>query len=62
MVVLLIFYIIVYQLCFIYIGVDYFGLLNIKRGRVVVKSWGVIVICLNFRVVQLELVIFLEFD
>lgn len=62
MVNLFVFCIIVYELCFMYIGVDYFGLLNVKRGWLVVKRWGVIFICLNFRVVYLEVVIFLEID
>ena len=51
-----------YQPCFTHTGVDYFGLLNIKRGRAVVKSWGAIVTCLNSRAVQLELATSLEPD
>lgn len=51
-----------YQPCFTHTGVDYFGLLNIKRGRALVKSWGAIFTCLNSRAVQLELATSLEPD
>lgn len=44
------------ELLFIYIGLDYFGLINVKRGRVIEKRWGCIFICFIICVVYLELV------
>lgn len=44
------------EFLFINIGVDYFGFMNVKRGRVIEKRWGCIFICFIIRAVYLELV------
>ena len=41
---------------------DYFGALNVKKGRAVVKRWGALFTCLNSRAVHLELASSLESD
>ena len=48
--------------CFTHSGVDYFGPLSIKRGRAVVKRWGVIFTCFNSRAIHLEVTSSLESD
>ena len=51
-----------FEPCFAHTGVDRFGPLNAKRGRVVVKRLGVLFPCLTFRAVHLELASSLETD
>ena len=51
-----------YEPCFTYAGVDYFGPLNVKKGRSVVKRWEAKFTWMNSRGIQLELATSLESD
>ena len=51
-----------YEPCFTYAGVDYFGPLNVKKGRSVAKRWEAKFTWMNSRAIQLELATSLESD
>ena len=51
-----------FEPCFTRTGVDLFGPLNAKRGRIVIKRWGVLFTRLNSWAVHLELASSLETD
>lgn len=47
---------------FTYVGVDYFGPFGVKRGRTIVKRYGVIFTCLAIRAIHIEMASSLETD
>ena len=47
---------------FCFLGVDYFGPIEVRRGRVKVKRYGVLLTCLTVRAVHLEVAHSLDTD
>lgn len=47
---------------FTYVEVDYFGPFGVKRGRTIVKRYGVIFTCLAIRAIHIEMASSLETD
>lgn len=50
------------EFLFSYVGVDCFGLLDVRFGRSIVKRYGVIFICLLVWVIYIEVVYSLDID
>ncbi len=51
-----------YEPPFTYVGIDYFGPIEVKQGRSRVKRYGCIFTCLNVHVVHIEIVHSLDTD
>ena len=47
---------------FTFVGVDYFGLIEVKQGRSHVKRYRCLFTCLTMRVVHIEVAHFLDTD
>ena len=47
---------------FTFVGVDYFGLIEVKQGRLHVKRYRCLFTCLTMRVVHIEVAHFLDTD
>ena len=47
---------------FTFVGVDYFGLIDVRQGRPLVKRYRCLFTCLTMRVVHIEVAHFLDTD